>query len=84
MTPADAEAAGVDPSTLSFNQTASTSNGQVKVAPFVLQQIQVDDLTVEHVPAAVIDKLAQSVLGMSFLARLKSFEIRGGALTLDW
>jgi clan AA aspartic protease (TIGR02281 family) len=84
MTPSDAQAAGVDPGSLSFSQTANTSNGQVKVAPFILQQVQVDDITVEHVPAGVIDGLSQSVLGMSFLARLKSFEIKGGALTLDW
>jgi clan AA aspartic protease (TIGR02281 family) len=79
----DARAAGIDPDTLHFDQTATTSNGPVRVAPVVLREIRIDDLSVERVPAAVIDGLAQSVLGMSFLARLKSFEISSGALTID-
>ena len=79
----DARAAGIDPASLTFDQTVSTSNGPARYAPVVLREIRIDDILVERVPAAVIDGVGQSVLGMSFLARLKSFEIRSGALTID-
>ena len=84
MTPADAQAAGLDPSALAYDQTANTGKGKVRIAPVILKEIQIGELSVERVPAAVIEGGGQSVLGMSFLARLKSFEIRNGALTIDW
>lgn len=84
LTPKDARAAGIGQGELNFSQRANTGNGPVKVAPVLLRQIRIDDLTVERVPAAVIESIPQSVLGMSFLERLKSFEIRGGALTFNW
>jgi len=39
---------------------------------------------VNNVQAAVIEKLPQSVIGMSFLSRLKRFEMQNGALTMTW
>jgi predicted aspartyl protease len=36
------------------------------------------------VPAAVNENLTVSLLGMSFLKRLKSFEMRDGSLTFSW
>jgi len=39
-------------------------------------------LEVDTVQAAVIEKLPQSVIGMSFLSRLKAFEMRKRALTI--
>jgi aspartyl protease family protein len=80
LTPGDAQAVGIDPSTLVFDQNASTSNGKVRIAPVVLREAQIKDLSVERVPAAVVETLGQ----MSFLGRLKSFEIRSGVLTIDW
>ncbi len=49
-----------------------------------LCEISVKQLEVDNVRAAVIDNLKLSVLGMSFLSRLKSFELRDGALTMKW
>jgi clan AA aspartic protease (TIGR02281 family) len=69
---------------LSFDQTAGTSNGKVHIAPVVLREIRIGDLAVERVAAAVVESSGQSVLGMSFLSRLKSFEIGSGTLTIDW
>jgi clan AA aspartic protease (TIGR02281 family) len=84
LTMRDAEAAGIDPGALAFDQTASTSNGQVRIALVVLRDIQIDDLSVERVPAAVVASAGQSVLGMSFLSRLKNFAISNGTLTIEW
>jgi clan AA aspartic protease (TIGR02281 family) len=50
----------------------------------ILREIRIEQLSIENVPAAVIENLDQSLLGMSFLKRLKSFEMREGALTISW
>jgi aspartyl protease family protein len=49
-----------------------------------LDRVRVDDITVRDVPAAVAEKgaLATNLLGMSFLSRLKSFQMQGRELIL--
>jgi aspartyl protease family protein len=58
--------------------------GRVHFAPVTLREIRIEHLSIENVPAAVIENLDQSLLGMSFLKRLKSFEMRASALTIRW
>jgi aspartyl protease family protein len=80
----DASAAGIGRSELVFNQITQTANGRVRFAPVTLREVRIGQLSIENVPAAVIENLDQSLLGMSFLKRLKSFEMREGALTISW
>lgn len=84
LTPNDARAIGIRRSDLVFNQIVQTANGPVHAAPVLLREIRIGELSIEKVQAAVIDNQGQSVLGMSFLGRLKGFEMRGRALTIDW
>jgi aspartyl protease family protein len=84
LTVDDARAAGFGHSELVFNQITHTANGPVRFAPVNLREIRIDQLSIENVPAAVIENLDQSLLGMSFLKRLKSFEMREDALTIYW
>jgi aspartyl protease family protein len=84
LTRDDADAAGLDRRELTFDQTVHTANGPVHAALARLREIRIDQLEVDNVPAAVIDSLKQSVLGMSFLSQLKSFEMRNGVLTMNW
>jgi aspartyl protease family protein len=84
LTPADARAAGLSPRQLAFNERASTANGDVRIATVTLREIRLGQLTVEDVPAAVIENLKMSLLGMSFLIRLQSYEMRDGELTIYW
>jgi aspartyl protease family protein len=84
LTPSDASAAGIAPASLSFDRTVETGNGKVRAAIAVLREVRIGRLTVERVTAAVIDRLPRSVLGMSFLRRLKGFAMQGGVLTLRW
>jgi aspartyl protease family protein len=84
LTLEDARAAGIGRSELVFNQLTHTANGTVRFAPVMLREIRIEQLSVDNVPAAVIESLDQSLLGMSFLKRLKSFEMREGALTISW
>jgi aspartyl protease family protein len=84
LTVEDAQAAGINRSELVFNRITRTANGAARFAPVTLREIRIGQLSIDSVPAAVIENLDQSLLGMSFLTRLKSFEMREGALTISW
>jgi clan AA aspartic protease (TIGR02281 family) len=84
LTADDARNAGFNPRELNYTQFVSTGNGSARAAPVKLSEIRIGDLSVDNVRAAVLDNLGQSVLGMSFLNRLKGFEMREGSLTIDW
>ena len=84
LTPEDASAAGIERSGLTFDKTVNTANGPARAAFAELREVRIGELEVENVPAAVIDTLKQSVLGMSFLNRLKGLEMRDGVLTMSW
>jgi aspartyl protease family protein len=80
----DARAVGFSPGGLAFNKRAQTANGPVDVAPVLLREVRIEQLAIDAVPAAVIANLEVSVLGMSFLQRLKGFAMQNGTLTIQW
>jgi clan AA aspartic protease (TIGR02281 family) len=84
LTPSDARAAGIDPSALVYDKSMRTANGTIPAATAVLREVRVGGLSIGDVRAAIIPKAPQSVLGISFLSRLKSFEMRQDRLTLSW
>jgi aspartyl protease family protein len=84
LTPDDARAAGIRRSELVFDHAVQTGNGPVRAALVLLREIDIGEFSMAKVQAAVIDSMGQSVLGMSFLGRLKGFAMREGVLTIDW
>lgn len=84
LTYEDAERLGLSPQRLDFYGTVETANGVTRVAPVKLDRVRVEDITVRDVPAAVAERgaLATNLLGMSFLRRLKSFQMQGSELVL--
>jgi aspartyl protease family protein len=84
LTPQDARAAGFNPHRLAFNERATTANGEVRMATLRLHEIRLGQLSIGDVPAAVIENLKISLLGMSFLERLQSYEMHDGKLTISW
>ena len=84
LTPQDARAVGIAPSELVYNARANTANGSARMAPVTLREIRIDQLSLYDVPAAVLENLNLSLLGMSFLARLQGYEMRDGKLTITW
>ena len=84
LTPADARAAGIASGELVFNHRVSTANGSARMAPVTLREIRIGQLSIYDVPAAVLENLNISLLGMSFLSRLQSYEMREGKLTISW
>ena len=81
----DARRAGYSFSASDYTATVSTANGQTKVAPFIIDEIELDDIRVRNVQAAAIpdDALSKNLLGMSFLGQLKRFEFTNGQLVLE-
>ena len=84
LTPGDARAAGITSGELVFNHSVSTANGSARMASVTLREIRIGQLSIYDVPAAVLENLNISLLGMSFLSRLQSYEMREGKLTISW
>jgi aspartyl protease family protein len=84
LTPEDARAAGIASGELVFKYRVSTANGFARMAPVMLREIRIGQLSIYDVPAAVLEHLNISLLGMSFLSRLQSYEMRDGKLTISW
>ena len=84
LTYEDAARVGLSPHSLDFSGYAQTANGVSRVAPVILDRVRIDDIVVRNVPAAVAEKgaLDTNLLGMSFLGRLKSFQMQGRELVL--
>jgi len=79
----DAQRIGIDVNALRFDYTVRTANGEVPTALVELRSVSIGDITVKNVQANIIDEgLDQSLLGMSFLGRLRSFEIEQSRLIL--
>ena len=84
LKPADAERAGIDVSNLPFTAPVSTANGTTFAAPVRLRTIDIGGIVLEDIEALVTKpgSLNESLLGMSFLRRLRSYEFSGDFLTL--
>ena len=80
----DAHRIGINPLPADFRATVSTANGSVLVAPVLLKEVMVGDLSVRDVSAAVFpdNRLQVGLLGMSFLSKLSRFEVAGARLVL--
>jgi aspartyl protease family protein len=84
LTPRDARAAGIEPDRLAFTGRFTTANGLVPFAPVTLREIRIGQLIIENVPGAVDEHLGGSLLGMSFLSRLRSYQMAEGRFTIAW
>ena len=60
-----------------------TAAGRTRAAPVTLARLSVGPVTVAQVPALVVrEGLERSLLGMSYLGRLKRFSADADGLTL--
>jgi aspartyl protease family protein len=80
----DAKRAGIDVSRLTFSVPVQTANGQSYAASIRINNISIGSVTLNRVDALVAKpgSLQTSLLGMSFLSRLRSYEFSGNYLTL--
>jgi aspartyl protease family protein len=81
---ADARAAGIDPGQLAFDRPVMTAGGIARMASITLREVRINQLVLDDVPAGVLENLRISLLGMSLLQRLPSYQIRDGELIIGW
>jgi aspartyl protease family protein len=80
----DAERAGIRVRPEQFTRPMSTANGVAMAAPVRVAEIRIGEIRLTYVDAVVMPRgrLGASLLGMSFLKRLRGFEMASGRLTL--
>lgn len=68
-----------------FRIEVQTANGTARAASIVLDNVGIGRLSVDRVAAVVLDDelLGETLVGMSFLSRLKGFQVADGALILN-
>jgi len=85
LSPDDAQRAGIDMSSLHFIRGYETANGIGSGAPVTLNTLEIGPMKLFNVPVSVNGtKMRNSLLGMAFLKRMKSFEMKGQKLYLRW
>jgi aspartyl protease family protein len=84
LQPADARLAGIDVDNLSYSVPVQTANGTAFAAAVRLRHVAIGPIVLNGVDALVSapGALKQSLLGMSFLRRLRSYEFTGEFLTM--
>ncbi len=84
LTAADARKAGINLAGIEFDLPVSTANGAARAAEVRLDQVAVGPIVLHDVGALVArpGALDESLLGMSFLERLKSYTVERDRLVL--
>lgn len=83
LTREDAARLGLDPDRLVFSGRALSANGEVGIAPVVLDSVALGPVRSDGVRAMVNDgEMRQSLLGMRYLQTFSKIEIGDGALIL--
>jgi aspartyl protease family protein len=79
-----AKAAGLPLEMVTYTVSVDTANGRTRAAPVTLDRIAVGGLVERSVSALIAQpgQLKVSLLGMSFLNRLESWEVRGDRLLM--
>lgn len=67
-----------------FKYKVNTANGQTMAAAIIIKQVEIGRVSASNVEATVLKDSALDgiLLGMSFLGKLKRFEVAGGTLVL--
>lgn len=83
LSPSDARRVGYDPNTLVFTGRANTANGVVRTASVTLETVRLENMLDRNLRASVNEApMDGSLLGMAYLSRFSSIEIRQGKLIL--
>lgn len=84
LSPADAARAGIRPDDRDYTGTASTAGGETRIAPVVIDDIELGDRIERNVAAAVIEGYAGiSLLGQSYLSRYDAVSIESDDIVLE-
>jgi aspartyl protease family protein len=80
-----AKAAGLPTEFVKYSVSVETANGHTLAAPVTLDRVAVGGILERQVPALIAQpgQLRVSLLGMSFLNRLRSFEVQGSTVRMQ-
>ena len=79
----DAKKIGVNPDDLVYSRRVYTANGESKAAPFRIKTMKVGSLILTDLQAHVgAGEMNDSLLGMTFLNKMKSYKVEGSRLTI--
>ena len=85
LSPDDAQAAGLGGAALDYSGRVVTIAGETRIAPVTIPFMTIDRLTLFNVQAFVAERpVSESILGLSFLKRFDSYDMRGDELVLRW
>ena len=85
LAPQDAQRLGVDVASLSFDEQSETANGKGYGAPYLASSLEVGPIRLTNFKTEINKApMSNSLLGLSFLKRLDSYEFRGRKLYLKW
>lgn len=85
LSPDDARRIGIAPDGLRFNNQTATANGIGRSADETVDSLAVGPIRFADVPVSINQApMDTSLLGMTFLRRLKSFAFANGKLYLRW
>ena len=84
LTQEAAKAAGLPLEVLAYTVNVDTANGRTRAAAVTLDRLAVGNIVERSVPALIAQpgQLKTNLLGMSFLNRLESWEVRGDKLIM--
>lgn len=84
LSPRAAERLGFDLDQLRFTKFAETANGTVRGAPIEIAEFSLGPIVMHNLPATVNEAhMSDSLLGMEFLRRLRSWRVENERLTLE-
>ncbi|MCI3133925.1 retropepsin-like aspartic protease family protein [Phenylobacterium aquaticum] len=85
LSPADARRLGLDTAKLVYGRPAQTANGLGFGADFKADSLAIGPIRMTDMPMVVNQTaMDSSLLGMSFLTKLESFQVKGDRLYLRW
>lgn len=83
LSPADAKRIGIDVEALRFDQLSETANGTGYGAAYVADRLSVGSIAFDDMPIMINRApMSNSLLGMTFLRQLESFQVKGDRLFL--
>lgn len=76
---------GIVPAASDYTATVQTANGPARAAVVTIDRLELGRIDVADVQAVVLDDKALSgtLVGMSFLSRLRRYQVEGAELTLE-
>jgi len=76
---------GLNIASTDFNGSVDTANGRTRAAFVTIGRLEIGRISMDDVEAVVLDDkaLSSTLIGMSFMNRLKRYQVENGALLLE-